>query len=231
MVLVPGVYWRERFLSGPLPDDHGSLGEAGTMPSSCVSLRMLRPRCSHLESGALFPWTLYLAVIVPGVWVLLFSKEKLDFTGDVCFRGRNAWFDSGYMFCDRTLVAMDELHTFSTLRRTRILKCCSPFSCRTEKPPSRCSWLQLCSAQFALGKREVLLELHVADTSDDGKHFSQLGAAFSAVSSELRPAFQGHANSSQRLVDKDIPTEGATETTTTTTKQTSKQPPNNRNNT
>ena len=44
--------------------------------------------------------------------------------------------------------------------------------------PSRCFWLQFCFAQFALGKQEVLLELHVADTSDDGQHFSPLSAAF-----------------------------------------------------
>ena len=43
-------------------------------------------RSSHLESGALFPFSLFLAVIVPGVWV--------------CFRGCSIWFDSGYMFCD-----------------------------------------------------------------------------------------------------------------------------------
>ena len=64
----------------------GSLGEAGTMPSSCVSLRLLWknfivsscPSCSrnsHLESGALFPLSLYLAVLVPGVWVLLMSTN------------------------------------------------------------------------------------------------------------------------------------------------------------
>ena len=29
------------FLVHPLPDDHGSLGEAGTMPSSCASPRLL----------------------------------------------------------------------------------------------------------------------------------------------------------------------------------------------
>ena len=44
--------------------------------------------------------------------------------------------------------------------------------------PSRCFWLQFCSAQFTLGKLEVLLELHAADTSDDGQHFSPLSAAF-----------------------------------------------------
>ena len=69
------------------------------------------------------PLSLYLAVFVPGVWVLLFEYGKFDFTGDDCFRGCNTWFDNGYMFCDSTLVAMDVFHTFSTLRQTRILKC------------------------------------------------------------------------------------------------------------
>ena len=32
----------------PLSDDHGSLGEAGTMPSSCVSFRMLLEEFSVL---------------------------------------------------------------------------------------------------------------------------------------------------------------------------------------
>ena len=39
---------------------------------------------------------------------------------------------------------------------------------------SRCFWLQFCSAHFALGKLKVFLELHVADTSDDGQQFSPL---------------------------------------------------------
>ena len=39
----------------------------------------LRPRCSHLESGALFPLSLYLALIVPGVWALLRSMENRIF--------------------------------------------------------------------------------------------------------------------------------------------------------
>ena len=49
------------------------------------------------------------------------------------FRAHGTWFDSGHMFCDSTVVAMDVFHTFSPLRQTRILKCCSPFCCRTEK--------------------------------------------------------------------------------------------------
>ena len=33
-------------------------------------------------------------------------------------------------FMRQYLGTMEELHTFSTMRRTRILNCCSPFSCR-----------------------------------------------------------------------------------------------------
>ena len=45
-----------------------------------------------------------------------------DFSGDVYFRWCNALYNSGYMLCVSTLVALDVLHTFSTLRQTRILK-------------------------------------------------------------------------------------------------------------
>ena len=75
-------------------------------------------------------------------------------------------------------VTMDVFHTFSTLRRTRILK--RSFSIRFEwrSMPSRCFWLQFCFAGFALGKLDVLLEIHVTGSGDDGQHFSPLSAAF-----------------------------------------------------
>ena len=104
----------------------------------------------------------------PCTWQSLFSASgvaeeygKLDFTGDVYFRGCNAWFDSGYMLCVSTLVASDVFHTFSTSRRTRILKCFFSLLLHAEprSVPSRCFWLQFCSAQFALGKLEVLLRV------------------------------------------------------------------------
>ena len=121
-------------------DDHGSLGEAGTGPSSCVAYG-----CS-LKNFLSFAHALF----APGIWFIVsvdlvlgsdcflrlglaVEYGKLDLTGDVYFRGCNAWSDSGYMLCNSTLVAMDELHTFSTLRQTPILKYCSPFSRRTEK--------------------------------------------------------------------------------------------------
>ena len=66
--MVGGNFWAQI-------QKYGGLGD-----SSSVSLRMLFEefpvsRCSHLESGALFPLSLYLAAFVPGVWVLLMSMK------------------------------------------------------------------------------------------------------------------------------------------------------------
>ena len=77
-------YWQVQFLSGPpSSSDHGSLGEAGTMPSSCASLRLLLEEfpvpCARavrtLNLVHYFPCPCFLAVIVPGVWVLLMSTN------------------------------------------------------------------------------------------------------------------------------------------------------------
>ena len=94
--------------------DHGSLGRLGQalvmrQPTYAFD-RISCPMCSrssHLESGTLFPLSLYLAVLVPGVWVLLMSS-KIGFFGDNVLRGCNAWYNSGYMFCVSTLVALEE---------------------------------------------------------------------------------------------------------------------------
>ena len=55
----------------------GRLGRCLVMRQSTVAFEIIpSPLCSrssHLESGALFPLSLYLAVIVPRVWVLLRS--------------------------------------------------------------------------------------------------------------------------------------------------------------
>ena len=109
-------------------------------------------------------------------------------------------------------------HTFSSLRQNRILKCCFPSVAERRSVPSRCFWLQFCSAQFALGKLEVLLELHVADTGDDGQHFfaAQCGI-FSASSSELRPVVTGSCQFISTSCGHTHPvSEHASETTTTT---------------
>ena len=90
----------------------GRLGQALVMRQPTYAIGSIScPLCScssHLESGALFPLSLYLAVIVPGVYVLLMIA-KIGF-----FR---AWwqclYNSGYMLCVSTLATMDEfLHVF-----------------------------------------------------------------------------------------------------------------------
>ena len=97
-------------------------------PSSRQSTEALRkfvlPGCSlrgpHLESGTLFLLRFVSVSHVPCVWVLLL-EYNIGFSGDflgVC--GRLSWFDSRYMFCIST-GRLEELHTFSTLRQTRIL--------------------------------------------------------------------------------------------------------------
>ena len=116
----------------------------------------LRSSGSHLDSGALFALSLFLAVIVPCVWVLLRSLLSWIF--------REMSISVGAMLgltvdtCSATvkLVASDVFHTFSTLLRTRILQ--RSFSIRFEwrSVPSRRFWLQSCSSQFALGNLEVL---------------------------------------------------------------------------
>ena len=95
-------FWRVRILSGPSshPDDHGSIGEAGTGPRHASAYG-----CS-LKNFLSFA----LALFAPGIWFIIsvdlvphcsgrlgvaFEYGKLDFAGDVYFRGCNIWFDSG----------------------------------------------------------------------------------------------------------------------------------------
>ena len=80
--MVGGNFWARIQKSGGLGD-----GRDGALvmrqPTNAFG-RISYPLCSrssHLESGALFPLSLFLAVIVPGVWVLLrsiFRKMSLS---------------------------------------------------------------------------------------------------------------------------------------------------------
>ena len=78
--MVGGNFWARIQKSGGLGDGwDGAL----VMRQTTNALRRIScpscSRCSHLESGALFPLSLCLAVIVPGVWVLLMSTENWNF--------------------------------------------------------------------------------------------------------------------------------------------------------
>ena len=142
-----------------------------------------------------------------------FEHGKLDFTGDVCFPGCNTWFDSGYLFCDSTLVAVDELRTISTLRR------CSPFCCRTEK-----------RAQSMLVVAVLLCAVRTWKTGSTFLSFTWLSCVmtdrvfrrsvrhFSASSLELRPLVTGSCQFISTSCGHTHPvSEHASETTTTTT--------------
>ena len=97
---------------------------------------------------------------------------KFDFTGDVSFCGCNAWFDSGYILCESTLVASDVFHTFSTLRRTRILRL--SFSIRLEwrSCPADASGCCLTLRTWHLKTwKSLFYELHVAAMRDQGQDF------------------------------------------------------------
>ena len=74
------------------------------------------------------------------------------------------------MFCFSTLVASDELHTFSTMRRTRTLKCCSPFS-NGEACPVDASECSFALRSSHLENWKYFHEFHVAAMRDDEQHF------------------------------------------------------------
>ena len=88
MVLVASVVRASVYSPGPpltqtITAALGRLGQALVMrqPTDAFGRisRLLRSRSLHLESSASFPFSLYLAVIVPCVWVLLRSMEILIF--------------------------------------------------------------------------------------------------------------------------------------------------------
>ena len=146
----------------------GGWGGALVMRQPADALRRisfpLRSRCLHLESGALFPLTLYLAVLFQSVWVLLLSLEGLDFAGDSCFVGailgstvdtRSAtvlwWLWTNFThFCVGADSNADVL--LSLLLQ-------NGEACPVDA--SGCSWKPESPSYV----------LHVAETRDDGQHF------------------------------------------------------------
>ena len=131
--------------------------------------------------------SLYLAVIVPRVWVLLMSTRNGIF-GRCLFRWRNTWLDSGYMLCVSTLVIMDEFHTFSQLRQTWILMRSFSIRFKWRSVPSRSFWLQFCFVRIALGNsgRTFMSFTWLRCVMTD-RVFRCSVRHFSASSSELRP--------------------------------------------
>ena len=93
--------------------------KAGTVPSSCVSLRQL------LEEFLRAFLSFVLAQFALGIWYNIsfvvasgshcsgcFVYESWILREMTFLRGCNAWFFSGYMFCVSTLVALEECSHF-----------------------------------------------------------------------------------------------------------------------
>ena len=120
----------------------------------------LRSRGSHLESGALFPLSLYWQSLIRASGCLLLSAENWIFWEMSVFLGAmpGSTVDTVYA---------------STLALGR-----TPFGFEWRRVPSRCFWLQFCSALFALGILDVFHELHVADSCDEGWIFRRIFSAF-----------------------------------------------------
>ena len=69
------------------------------------------------------------------------------------FRGRNTWLDSGYMFRVSTFGGSGRVsHIFYVAADSNPEVFFLPSVAERRSVPSRCFWLQSCSAQFALGK-------------------------------------------------------------------------------
>ena len=147
MVFAASVDWRVRILAGPpsTPRSWQLCCDWDRRISCPVCLC-----CSHLASGALFPLSLYLTVIDPGVMVLLRSLESWIFREMSLSVG--AMLDSTVDTCSASVLWW--LRTYFT----HFLRCGGLESSVSERRsvPSRRFWLQSCSAQFALGHLEVL---------------------------------------------------------------------------
>ena len=175
MVLVASAVLASAFSfwSTLYTNDHGSSWSLGRCPrhaSACVCFGKNFLSCV-LAWFALGIWYITSVVLVSGSECsgrLGVAEEygKCDSSGDVYFCGCNTWFDSEYMLCVGTLVALDIFQRFSTMRRTRILKCCSHFEEKRAQSMLLDAVL-LCAARiWKLGS--PFHELHVPAMRDEG---------------------------------------------------------------
>ena len=176
MVLVASVVLASAYSSWSTsyPDDHGSLGEAGTGPCHASAYA-----CSWKNflsfAPALFAlgiWCIISVVFVSGSHCsgrLGVASEcaKIGFYGRCLFSWVQYLVRQWIHILRQYFVAMDELHTFSTLRQTRTLQCCSPFCCRTEKRAQPMLLVAVCLAQFAFDNWTLFLRRFMADSACD----------------------------------------------------------------
>ena len=78
----------------------------------------------------------------------------MDSSGDVFFRGSNAWYNCGYMLCVSSL-AMEEFHICFYDAADSDPEAFSPFGLNGEVCPVDAS-VAVCSARFAFGNTRLL---------------------------------------------------------------------------
>ena len=155
-----------------------------------------------MKSGALFQLSLYLAVLVPCVWALLMSTENWIFREILV---QCLGFDSGYSSCEYFGFGSIS-HIFFVAADSNPDCVSSPFGLNGEECPVDASGCSFCSALLALGILDILLELHVADTCDEGVDFSKYFYSIClASSSELRHT---GCQFMPQLVDINLPRDG-----------------------
>ena len=153
-------------------------------PSSCVSLRLLLKEFPVLCARAVRSWnlvhyffvSLLLAVLVPGVWVLLMSS-KIGFFG----RRLSSWVQCLVQQWIHVLRQYSgdfgRIYTFSTWWQTRSLKLCFSIRFEWRSVPSRCFGCSLLSAVRFWKHWTSFYEFHgLSCMMMDG--FSLLSAAF-----------------------------------------------------
>ena len=137
------------------------LGRGPRHASAYICARLFAPGIWFIISVDLVPGShcsLRLGVAV--------EYGKWDFTGDVHFRGCNAWFDSGYMLCNSTLIA----HTFYVAADSNPEVLLSLLLQNGEACPVDAFGCSFAPRSSHLENWEYFYELHVAETRDDGQH-------------------------------------------------------------
>ena len=199
----------------PVAPAVASVAVAGPVAFSCS-------RYSHLDSGHYFFELVVLASACPGVLASTHGSFWKNFSKNLVTMP--ASFAPGERGCFTQPLggwggpsSCVSFHTVSTLQQTRILKCCSPFSCRTEK-----------RAQSMLLVAVLPSAVRTWKTGNTFTSFTWLTRVmmssifrrsvrhFSASSSELRPVVTGSCQSISTSCGHTHP---VSETTTTQQQQ------------
>ena len=191
------------FLVSPLTQWTRSYRRCGlsTVSSTPVSPRTLLEEfpclCALLALSAhgvwaIRSWPSYLAVIIVVSGCCLWRTIGLS---GRCL-GRNAWLDTGYMFCVSLERLYDEFHTFSMMRWTRILQCCLRSHAERRSVLSRCFSLWSFRASHTWKS--------VADSGCDGGIFAAFSQHF-----ELIPWVSAQALAHGKICLSDLHRHGA----------------------